>query len=91
MLGFYWSLYAAKRESKFSMRDSAKPHVVEENLEEANIQVSILGLRTLVRKSTGAQHSCGNNKELHLPELGACFPKEKAGKDEAGEKAEART
>lgn len=59
MLGFYWSLYAAKRESQFSLRDSAKPCVVEGNLKKANSEVGISGLGNLVGKAQGFHTAVG--------------------------------
>lgn len=48
-------MYAAKLESHFSLRDSAKPCVVEGDLEKANTKVGISDPGTLVGKAQGLQ------------------------------------
>lgn len=46
--------FAPAKESWFSLRDSAKPCVVEGNLEETSTQAGISGLENRVRKSARA-------------------------------------
>lgn len=59
VLGFYWSLYAAERESQFFLRGAAKPCVVEGNLKGANLEVCLSGLGRLVGKAQGLQTAVG--------------------------------
>lgn len=48
-------MYAAKLESQLSLRDSAKPCVVEGDLEKANTKVGISDPGNLVGKAQGLQ------------------------------------